>query len=81
MTSRIGSVGLNLAVLSSFSFKARLVALSTSWALRISLSAFSRAFLVWFLVGMSSFTVILPVVRVPVLSRQIVSTRARVSME
>ena len=45
MVSRICSVGLNLAVFSSFAFKASDVALSVAEWLKIAISAVSRAFL------------------------------------
>ena len=44
MVSRICSVGLNLAVFSSFDFKASEVAVSALELARIAFSAFSRAF-------------------------------------
>ena len=81
MVSRISSVGLNLAVFSSFSFKASDVAVSDVEWLKISANALLRAVFDAGLAGIRSFTVILPVVRVPVLSRAIQSTLARVSIE
>ena len=81
MTSLICSVGLYLVDFRSFAFKAAEVALSVSVVLRMSFMAFSSASCLIPFAGIMSLTVILPVVRVPVLSSAIQSTRARVSIE
>ena len=80
MTSSISSVASNFDVFRSFSFKASDVALSAGTWLKIAISASLRAFSDVPLAGTNSLTCILPVVMVPVLSRAIQSTRARVSM-
>lgn len=81
MGSKSAAKGEILAFKPSLALSAILVALSAEEALKIDSRAFFKDFSVWFSAEIKSSTVIFPVVRVPVLSRAIQSTRAKVSIE